>query len=951
MVSSSRNPTSLKAKGGEKHNEQSSNMKVVIRVRPLNELENTEANGSVIRVMDQNVLVFDPNEDCEAMNFPGSFKEKRRSLLQRRRRDLRFIFDRVFNENSTTTEVFEHTTKNIIDGVLNGYNCTVFAYGATGAGKTHTMLGNTETPGVVFLTMMDLYQRIEELKDEKTCDVAVSYLEVYNETIRDLLLPGPPLAVREDPARGVCVSGLTLHKPRTAQELLGMLEFGNNNRTQHPTDANAQSSRSHAVFQVFVRQKDRTAGLQANVRLAKMSLIDLAGSERAHVSTNRGARFREGANINKSLLALGNCINALADKENKAGHIPYRNSKLTRLLKDSLGGNCRTVMIAAISPSRLSYEDTYNTLKYADRAKSIKVKLSKNVVSVDWHVSRYAKIVDELRTEIIELKDKLSRYEEAGMATKTPLKNDKRLQMDSLKTTFQSIMSERAMIKRDMVDIEAAQRDLLIKAYRKERNLERIQLLCLDGEQRETAVKTQKKKLETRIMEAKQKLKQNTESLDQVIAEMKGVAETSKELEEDFLRCQASSKMELECAELRRQCRYFKKFTHAQEKDAQNTERILAKVLTAFKNQFFLIKGAGLATREIDNEYDSIVKLVTGGREVSWADVSENDNLDLSALHSITNDATLIETTKFDTPTTTIFTTLHKKSNLKPMTPRNISRAVVTPINPVANSNQNSPEIDDPRVSLNQAFEAATTRTTTTPLLPQRGNMNEKAMMGENARSTSVKSLLLTPLRGQGDRPSSATPICDMHGSVTGNATTEGAKKHTTKIKAAWMDLPNRTHSSTSIVGSSSGELSISAFLTASNTPKRVPTTDIMTPLREISVNNRNTTQQNNHSGVPSSLETPSKQAKLTEKAPHKYGGKPPTSMMPKRMASSKENLYPKTKTLRKATSTNNLNTNNSSKVQRHVNGLKRAISSSVLNRPRNFAPRSTPVNMQYTMI
>lgn len=177
MVSSSRKPTSLKAKGGEKRDEQSSHMKVVIRVRPLNELENT-ANGSVIRVMDQNVLVFDPNEDCEAMNFPGSYKEKRRNILQRRRRDLRFIFDRVFDEKSTTTEVFEHTTKNIIDGVLNGYNCTVFAYGATGAGKTHTMLGNTETPGVMFLTMMDLYSRIEELKDEKTCDVAVSYLEV-----------------------------------------------------------------------------------------------------------------------------------------------------------------------------------------------------------------------------------------------------------------------------------------------------------------------------------------------------------------------------------------------------------------------------------------------------------------------------------------------------------------------------------------------------------------------------------------------------------------------------------------------------------------------------------------------------------------------------------------------------------------------------------------------------
>ncbi|KAK3726500.1 hypothetical protein QZH41_003895 [Actinostola sp. cb2023] len=402
-------------------------MKVVVRVRPFNGIE---PQNSVIRVVDQNVLVFDPIEDTEVMNFPGSFKKRRNNMLQRRARDLKFIFDRVFDERSTTMEVFENTTKSIVDGVLDGYNCTVFAYGATGAGKTHTMLGNSSSPGVCFLTMMDLYNRIEELKDEKICDVAVSYLEVYNETIRDLLLPGPSLAVREDPVRGVCVSGLTLHKPRTAEELLGMLEFGNNNRTQHPTDANAQSSRSHAVFQVFVRQKDRTAGLQADVCLAKMTLIDLAGSERAHVTSNRGARFREGANINKSLLALGNCINALADNENKSGHIPYRDSKLTRLLKDSLGGNCRTVMIAAISPSSLNFEDTYNTLKYADRAKSIKVKLSKNVVSIDWHFSRYAKIVDELRAEVSELKDKIKRYEEGEMVKRTPIRNTQRKEME-----------------------------------------------------------------------------------------------------------------------------------------------------------------------------------------------------------------------------------------------------------------------------------------------------------------------------------------------------------------------------------------------------------------------------------------------------------------------------------------------------------------------------------------
>ena len=175
MVSSSLMMTSKKDKNSKTQN---SNMKVVVRVRPLNGVESSTVQGSVIRVMDQNVLVFDPNEDCETINFPGSYKKKRNNILQRRRRDLRFIFDRVFDERSKTTEVFENTTKNIVDGVLDGYNCTVFAYGATGAGKTHTMLGSPSNPGVCFLTMMDLYSRIEELKNEKTCDVAVSYLEV-----------------------------------------------------------------------------------------------------------------------------------------------------------------------------------------------------------------------------------------------------------------------------------------------------------------------------------------------------------------------------------------------------------------------------------------------------------------------------------------------------------------------------------------------------------------------------------------------------------------------------------------------------------------------------------------------------------------------------------------------------------------------------------------------------
>ncbi|NWI22140.1 KI18B protein, partial [Crypturellus soui] len=287
----------------------------------------------------------------------------------------------------------------------------VFAYGATGAGKTYTMLGSEESPGIMYLTMVELYKRIEARKDEKNCEVLVSYQEVYNEQIHDLLEPKGPLAIREDPEKGVVVQGLSFHQPKSAEQLLEMLANGNKNRTQHPTDANATSSRSHAVFQIYVKQQDRVVGLTQDLQVAKMSLIDLAGSERASATKARGERLREGANINRSLLALINVINALADAKSKKSHIPYRDSKLTRLLKDSIGGNCRTVMIAAVSPSALAYEDTYNTLKYANRAKDIKLALKSNVLNLDCHISKYAEICEQLKAEVTELREKLRAYE------------------------------------------------------------------------------------------------------------------------------------------------------------------------------------------------------------------------------------------------------------------------------------------------------------------------------------------------------------------------------------------------------------------------------------------------------------------------------------------------------------------------------------------------------------
>jgi kinesin family protein 18/19 len=336
----------------------------------------------------------------------------------RRVKDQTFGFDRIFDDNTTQAEVYESTTRNLLDSVLDGYNATVFAYGATGCGKTHTITGTAQQPGIIFLTMQELFERIEERKEERVTEISLSYLEIYNETIRDLLVPAGSkggLMLREDANQAVSVAGLSSHHPQNVQEVMDMIMRGNECRTMSPTEANATSSRSHAVLQINVAQKDRNADVNEPLTMATLSIIDLAGSERASATKNRGERLQEGANINKSLLALGSCINALCDPR-KRNHIPYRNSKLTRLLKFSLGGNCKTVMIVCVSPSSQHFDETQNTLRYANRAKNIQTKVTRNVYNVNRHVKDFLVKIDEQMALINELKAQQKEYESIAFA-------------------------------------------------------------------------------------------------------------------------------------------------------------------------------------------------------------------------------------------------------------------------------------------------------------------------------------------------------------------------------------------------------------------------------------------------------------------------------------------------------------------------------------------------------
>ncbi|KAF8138245.1 P-loop containing nucleoside triphosphate hydrolase protein [Boletus edulis] len=364
----------------------------------------------IVQIVDDRILTFDPDE-----------KDKARAFVERgfvppgtkRYKDKRFMFDTVFDGEARQEEVYGATAKPLLNRLLDGYNATVFAYGATGCGKTHTISGTDADPGVIYLTMADLFQRIDDRRDEWNTEVVVTFLEIYNEEIRDLLAesgaptPRGGLQIRED--KSVKVIGLVELRPTSAEEVKQIVLQGNSRRTQSPTHANETSSRSHAVLQVHVTQSPRTVSLTEQRTMATLSIIDLAGSERAAATSNMGQRMIEGANINKSLLALGNCINALCESGGAIRHVPYRNSKLTRLLKFSLGGNCKTVMVVCVAPTSQHFDDTHNTLLYAERATKIKTKVvTRNVVNVDRHVGRYVEAINRLNIEVAELKAKLA---------------------------------------------------------------------------------------------------------------------------------------------------------------------------------------------------------------------------------------------------------------------------------------------------------------------------------------------------------------------------------------------------------------------------------------------------------------------------------------------------------------------------------------------------------------
>lgn len=354
---------------------------------------------------------------------PPILKPEELKGSKRQQEEKSFTFDKSFWSHNDKDEhyaqqsdVYASFGEEFLDHNFDGYHTCIFAYGQTGSGKSYTMMGTLDQPGLIPRTCRGLFERVEaEQNGSITYNVHVSYFEIYNEHVKDLLTPrtNPPtyLKIRESKSDGVYVQNLTDEPVKCYEDIERLMKMGDMNRTTASTKMNDTSSRSHAVFTLTLKQIQHDIATDSTIeRLARMRLVDLAGSERANRTEATGQRLREGGNINQSLTTLGRVIAALADpKRQKASRliglqnqakrraevVPYRDSVLTWLLKDSLGGNSKTAMVACISPT--DYEETLSTLRYADQAKRIRTKAHVNQDAVS-AAERDAKILEMQET-------------------------------------------------------------------------------------------------------------------------------------------------------------------------------------------------------------------------------------------------------------------------------------------------------------------------------------------------------------------------------------------------------------------------------------------------------------------------------------------------------------------------------------------------------------------------
>ena len=506
-------------------NAQYDNIRVAIRIRPPLNRETEE--GIPFRSI---AIVSEDHKNVSLAEYIGS----ELSELERQREWVenpnafqlhRFTFDFVFDVDSQQQEVYNITAKQAVQSVLEGYNSTIFCYGQTGTGKTYTMEGFTydsQDPqkGIIQRTIEDIFNYIETTSNENTkFIIRASFLQIYNENISDLLKPEKKnLQIREDKKKGIYVDSLSEWAVRSPIDLYALLKRGTNFRTTSSTNMNDVSSRSHAAFVITVEQmttniynSDNKKSKNLDIKVGKLNLIDLAGSERIRITGATGLQLEESKKINKSLLCLGNVINSLTEKNkrSKSGinsnvHIPYRDSKLTRLLQDSLGGNCKTTMIAMISPSQDSFVESLSTLHFAQRAKKI---VNRPIINEDLNNRA---LIRQYENELKNLRDELE------MKNKMMLSNELVMKLQEEKE--QALQDKNEAIK----ELEKASRQYLIEREEKLKLEKKIQIMnsqmitgghkIEETPQFKSALKNQLKFYEDKILEIekeRQKMEEN----------------------------------------------------------------------------------------------------------------------------------------------------------------------------------------------------------------------------------------------------------------------------------------------------------------------------------------------------------------------------------------------------------------------------------------------------------
>ena len=402
--------------------------KVYVRIRPFlpKEYQKLRRNNSTSLITNQ--FQVQNNKNIQILNSIFIVNNKTLYVLDPKHnnpQEKKYYFNKIFTEQEKNKDVFEQAIKPTINNVINGYNSTTLAYGVTGTGKTHTIFGDLALSngedGVAIKACEYLFNKLNKEYFSDDYEIKVSYIEIYNENVIDLLNnenENISLMIIEDPNKGVYVHNVKEFIINNTNELKKLICQGNKRRTMAPTNQNKFSSRSHAILQLSLKRKTyNEKNNNFDIYYSKFLIVDLAGSERGGLE--KGKRREEGANINKSLFTLGSCINILSDKNRNGKFIPYRDSKLTRLLKDSLGGNILTVMLVCVSPSGESYDESISSLNYANRAKKIKKKIFQNKKEVDLieennnefnlknsgNNNQYEEIIGSLKNEIFQLKN------------------------------------------------------------------------------------------------------------------------------------------------------------------------------------------------------------------------------------------------------------------------------------------------------------------------------------------------------------------------------------------------------------------------------------------------------------------------------------------------------------------------------------------------------------------